>query len=59
MKALTQYVNTVLLLLQWQRTPLHWASAHGHTAVVVSVLLDHSANIEAQDEVRMSFPSNT
>lgn len=37
--------------LQLHRTPLHIASEHGHSDIV-SVLLHHRANIEAQDKVR-------
>lgn len=40
--------------LQWQCTPLHLASEHGHEDVV-SVLLQYLANTEAQDNVRNVF----
>ena len=37
-------------MLQNERTPLHLASERGHSEVI-TVLIDHGGNVEAQDKV--------
>ena len=37
-------------MLQDKKTPLHWASQRGHSEVI-TVLIAHGGNVEAQDEV--------
>ena len=37
-------------LLQLDRTPLHWACAKGHLAIV-ELLIDAGADLEAKDKV--------
>ena len=37
-------------MLQDKKTPLHWASEGGHSEVI-TVLIAHGGNVEAQDKV--------
>ena len=37
-------------MLQYKKTPLHWASERGHIDTVTT-LLAHGGNVEAQDKV--------
>ena len=37
-------------MLQDKQTPLHWASETGHSEVI-TVLIAHGGNVEAQDKV--------
>ena len=37
-------------MLQFKRTPLHWASQRGNIDII-NALLAHGGNVEAQDKV--------
>ena len=39
-------------MLQYKKTPLHWASEEGHIDTV-STLLAHGGNVESQDKVNV------
>ena len=49
-RAIIKVHKNVYHITQYKKTPLHYAASKGHS-VVVQMLLDNGANIEAVDQV--------